>query len=323
MTNFSAVGIRSGNLPSIKTNLKKETKEDTTKPVIKIPAKDSKIFALNLKSPASRSPSHIHERFLKRSNDALQEALKKLGSKGFESFDQLYLFFSRKRQEIEIELSKLKKEANLTQKFQPNLYGTKRIGGSLSVMNADNFYEDYADKVKEFLGSQSRRTMQGTIPAPAILKLFFLADDKEISLTTTAKKRSNGDSPETIYWEHTNEDYFKYTRPHIKSLYKKVMSPSLKNEHKIRELVGRMHWWLAHETYYKKGSSAIADYVTKAILAYKGLENKAWKPGFAPDIEAFITDEETYAKKYAAGEYYANNGTSNTVQIRQRNLQAA
>jgi hypothetical protein len=67
----------------------------------------------------------------------------------------------------------------------------------------------------------------------------------------------------------------------------------------IVQAVGEMHWWLSQAQPFYRGSAAISDWVTRAVLDARGFEVGALKPGIAADLKALpMSDPVAYGKQY-------------------------
>ncbi len=65
-------------------------------------------------------------------------------------------------------------------------------------------------------------------------------------------------------------------------------------------MVAQVHWWFSQAMPYRRGSAAIGDMLTKALLEFHGLTTPAWREGVAPDLEAFCSGLEEYVSRYEA-----------------------
>jgi avirulence protein len=67
----------------------------------------------------------------------------------------------------------------------------------------------------------------------------------------------------------------------------------------IIQAVGEMHFWLAHAQPFYRGTAAIADWVTRAVLDARGFEVGRLKAGEAADLKALsMSDPVAYGKQY-------------------------
>lgn len=73
-------------------------------------------------------------------------------------------------------------------------------------------------------------------------------------------------------------------------------------ENKIVSLLGRLHWILAHNAPWGRGSDSIANVFLKSIIKALGIEIGYIKQGISFDLEAFCTEFNIYEKNYA--KYY-------------------
>lgn len=126
---------------------------------------------------------------------------------------------------------------------------------------------------------------------------------KDLKLTriSVSKKDVNSglmhhvSSNDTIYC-------FKYVERIYAKLIKYIDTDKKGVENKIISLLGRLHWILAHNVPWARGSDSIANVFLKSIIKSLGIEVGCVKSGLSFDLEAFCTEVETYEKNYS--KYY-------------------
>ena len=64
------------------------------------------------------------------------------------------------------------------------------------------------------------------------------------------------------------------------------------------QILGHMHWILAHAMPDKRGSAAKTEMAVRAIAYAMGHELPPFAPGIVPDLEAFLTPREDFANNY-------------------------
>jgi hypothetical protein len=62
--------------------------------------------------------------------------------------------------------------------------------------------------------------------------------------------------------------------------------------------VAQIHWWFSQAMPYRRGSAAIGDMLTKAVLEFHQLSTPCWRAGVAPDLEALCSPLEEYVERY-------------------------
>jgi hypothetical protein len=65
-------------------------------------------------------------------------------------------------------------------------------------------------------------------------------------------------------------------------------------------MVAQVHWWFSQAMPYRRGSAAVGDMLTKALLQFHGITTPSWREGVAPDLEAFCSGLEEYVAGYEA-----------------------
>lgn len=87
--------------------------------------------------------------------------------------------------------------------------------------------------------------------------------------------------------------------------YKKLFSPELETlpkeeqEEKINRIVATIHWLIAQESPWARGSDSIANLITKSIYLAKNMEISPVKEGISLDFEAWYRDLEDFIKAYS------------------------
>lgn len=87
------------------------------------------------------------------------------------------------------------------------------------------------------------------------------------------------------------------------SCARRVMSDSSTmrtDETLLRRLrdIAQVHWWIANAIPFSGGTAGIADMACKTLLRYSGIKISTWKPGIAPDMEAFLVPLKEFTEKY-------------------------
>lgn len=98
--------------------------------------------------------------------------------------------------------------------------------------------------------------------------------------------------------EHTDPELVQPITNHVEHLFEELMGSLPAEDQAIRQL-GEIHWWMAHVMPDARGSAARTELRIRAIAGAMGMELPPFEHGVIPDLEAFMTDRETYAEDYA------------------------
>jgi hypothetical protein len=90
------------------------------------------------------------------------------------------------------------------------------------------------------------------------------------------------------WWWHTDPGQFPAIDAHVEELYQQAMTEDL-SPAELTSTVAEIHWWLAHEMPYVRGSAAITDMFTKSIFEARGMEVSPLTPGEPLDVVALNT----------------------------------
>lgn len=114
----------------------------------------------------------------------------------------------------------------------------------------------------------------------------------QIVTLTWIRQEENG----ALSWVHPTVEDSTLILAVASDLLGKLMSLDTKKNklHGIAEI----HWWLANATPFVRGSASIVDAFTKVLMMYFDLPISKWKPGIAPDIEAFHQTLEDFIQAY-------------------------
>lgn len=97
----------------------------------------------------------------------------------------------------------------------------------------------------------------------------------------------------------------------VRKEYEKLKSTENPSLEQINKSVATIHWLIAQETPYDRGSDSIANVLTKAIYNAYGVKISQAKEGHGFDFEAFYRDLDDYIKIYpeifrTPPEFYTN-----------------
>lgn len=97
--------------------------------------------------------------------------------------------------------------------------------------------------------------------------------------------------------EHTDPELVQPITNHVEHLFEELMGSLPAEDQAIRQL-GGIHWWMAHAMPDARGSAAKTELCIRAMAGAMGMELPPFEHGVIPDLEAFMTDRETYADNY-------------------------
>lgn len=111
------------------------------------------------------------------------------------------------------------------------------------------------------------------------------------------------DAQGTMTWAHAQ---FSAKRlEHLEGLFAAAQAPApagLSAEARLNDVcerVGKLHYFLAHCCPFARGSAAVSDMLTTAILHNHGYLHAGWKPNVSADVVALVTPSSAaYAKAY-------------------------
>ena len=111
------------------------------------------------------------------------------------------------------------------------------------------------------------------------------------------------DEKGALEWQHA---LFTPTRlAHLEHLFSQAqaappagLSPEARLDH-VCERVGKLHYFLAHCCPFKRGSAAVSDMLTSAILHNQGYLHAGWRDNVSADVVALVTpSSDVFAKQY-------------------------
>ncbi len=80
--------------------------------------------------------------------------------------------------------------------------------------------------------------------------------------------------------------------------YEKLRSIENPTEEEINKSIATIHWLIAQESPYEKGSDSIANLITKSIYHAYNMETSPIKPGHSFDFEAWYQDLGDFVENY-------------------------
>jgi hypothetical protein len=97
---------------------------------------------------------------------------------------------------------------------------------------------------------------------------------------------------------HTDPKEFAPILKKMDEAFAKLMKAKTPQE--IVEAAAEFQWWGSNMMPFERGSGAVIDAITKALLRAKGVESGMAKIGVALDVEAMVTPMSTYIKRYTS-----------------------
>lgn len=134
----------------------------------------------------------------------------------------------------------------------------------------------------------------------ALTKLMVPNGDTSDFRTPIAEefRRQKFSTANPYMMEHTKPELVQPITNHVEHLFEALVSSPPEEEQALRQL-GEIHWWMAHAMPDSRGSAAKTELCIRAIAGAMGMELPPFEHGVIPDLEAFMTDRETYADNYA------------------------
>lgn len=99
-----------------------------------------------------------------------------------------------------------------------------------------------------------------------------------------------------------SESTYKEIISYLDKKFRALMNESSSSKELLLETLATIHWWLAHLMIFQRGSACITEIFIQAIAAAKGFPSTHWKPETMPDLEAILTDHDTFVSRY--GEFF-------------------
>ncbi|QJD69545.1 hypothetical protein HG421_18820 [Xanthomonas campestris pv. badrii] len=97
---------------------------------------------------------------------------------------------------------------------------------------------------------------------------------------------------------HTSFELVQPIMNHVENLFGDLVARA----HAPAELMpalGNLHWWMAHAMPDMRGSAAKTELAIRALANAHGVELPPFARGNVPDLEAFLTDRESFSAHYA------------------------
>ncbi|MFS8428029.1 hypothetical protein EIQ28_07350 [Xanthomonas campestris pv. plantaginis] len=98
--------------------------------------------------------------------------------------------------------------------------------------------------------------------------------------------------------QHTPFELVQPIMNHVENLFGELIA----RRHDPAELMpalGNLHWWMAHAMPDRRGSAAKTELAIRALANAHGVELPPFAQGNVPDLEAFVTDRESFNARYA------------------------
>ncbi|PPV07585.1 putative type III effector protein XopAH [Xanthomonas bromi] len=101
-----------------------------------------------------------------------------------------------------------------------------------------------------------------------------------------------------FFIQHTSCELVQPIMNHVEHLFGDLVA----RPHDPAELMpalGNLHWWMAHAMPDPRGSAAKTELAIRALANAHGVELPPFARGNVPDLEAFVTDRESFSARYA------------------------
>ncbi len=190
--------------------------------------------------------------------------------------------------------------------YRYNAYGQeKRDKMYVSIIKnerGEEYYDDYMKKLEQAktkLPEDYKRTIDTCTDE---LSYFYPKSNEEypdalVSRICEAEERIFSAKSRCILIE-TPHDEEKSNLDLVKQEYFKLKRNQNPTLDEINKSVATIHWLIAQETPYRKGSDSFANILTKVIYHSCGVKVSPYKKGVSADFEAFYCDLDDYIKKY-------------------------
>ncbi|MEQ7779979.1 XopAH/AvrB family type III secretion system effector, partial [Xanthomonas sp. WHRI 8356] len=133
------------------------------------------------------------------------------------------------------------------------------------------------------------------------LKLAVNPDDFYHSLAQQGRK-GNGLQVEGSAFpfviEHTPFGMVQPIMNHVETLFSNLIAQR-HDPASLMPTLGSLHWWMAHAMPDSRGSAAKTELAVRALAHAHGIELPPFAHGIAADLEAFVTDRESFSSRYA------------------------
>ncbi|MGE0489215.1 MAG: hypothetical protein AB7S38_08375 [Vulcanimicrobiota bacterium] len=98
-------------------------------------------------------------------------------------------------------------------------------------------------------------------------------------------------------WVHTSPATGRRLLDLADDFYRRALDPNLPLDETV-DAVARVNWLLAQATPYHRGSASAQNAVVRSLFDARGIEAPIFRPGISPDLEAFVTDFDTFAQNF-------------------------
>ncbi|MCC4618061.1 hypothetical protein LL972_19035 [Xanthomonas campestris pv. asclepiadis] len=97
---------------------------------------------------------------------------------------------------------------------------------------------------------------------------------------------------------HTPFELVQLIMNHVENLFADLVAPG-HDPAELMPALGNLHWWMAHAMPDLRGSAAKTELAIRALANAHGVELPPFARGNVPDLEAFVTDRESFSARYA------------------------
>lgn len=153
----------------------------------------------------------------------------------------------------------------------------------------------YRPYLEQFLASSKLGWKQERTSCGVCYSMWRQVKGEKICLTKLVLE------PTSDRWVHTSPGYIEASLDEAKNLFSKAIawcnSPSSESLKELMEILGQLHWWLAHAAPFLRGSAAITKMMIGAILTFHGIKITG-SGELELDCIALIQDLEVFKNRY-------------------------
>ncbi|WP_284427998.1 XopAH/AvrB family type III secretion system effector, partial [Acidovorax sp. SUPP1855] len=121
--------------------------------------------------------------------------------------------------------------------------------------------------------------------------------DRDDEIYTGLRSRGQEQLGEPFHILHTQAADVPRIMEHAESLYSLALDPDIEDGQAL-QVMGELHWWLAHAMPDVRGSAAKAELSVRSIAQARGMDLLPFPQGFVPDLEAMTTTRFDFVNQY-------------------------
>lgn len=166
------------------------------------------------------------------------------------------------------------------------------LGSSAESSRSSSFMSHRVLQSREWLGDQVVDLTKLKIPAKGH------SDDFKSSEAERMRQEGWPDGYPFMI-EHTNSHLIQPIMNHVEDLVEPLLKSQM-DESTLVSSLGEVHWWMAHAMPDERGSAAKTEIAVRALAGAHGVELPPFRRGVVPDLEAFMTDRESFRDNYSS-----------------------